>query len=110
MVEILRNNGTFFNELNRNVNNENLAKNTRTPSLVNTYQNEPKFQQAQNLSCNYARIGQQKFKDPFAFHMRPYDNYYDGRILRILDTLKINAKKDYPDVKTANPLKVAGYY
>jgi len=110
MVEILKNNGTFYNELNRIVKSEYDAENIRKPSLVNTYQNIPQFQQAENLSRNYARVGQQKFEDPFKFHARPLDENYDGRRLQILNTLKYNAKKDYADVKTANPLKVAGYY
>jgi len=110
MVDILKNNGTFFYELNRNAKNENLAKNTSIPSIVNTYQNEPKFQQVENLSRNYARTRQQKFKDPFAFKSRPLDESYDGRNLHLLNTIRYNATKDYPDVITANPLKVAGFY
>lgn len=110
MVEILKNNGTFFNDLNRRVKSEYDAENTRMPSVANTYQNIPQFQQAENLSRNYARVGQQKFEDPFKFHARPLDENYDGRRLQILNTLKYNAKKDYADVKTVNPLKVSGYY
>ena len=109
-MEILRNNGTFFNELKRNVKNEYDAKNTRRPSLANTYQNEPEFQRAFNLSRNYARTGQQKFQDPFAFHQRPNNFSYDGRKLAMLDTLKYNQKKDYPDVISKNYLKVVGFY
>lgn len=110
MVDVLRNNGTFFYELNRNTRYQKLAKETTIPSVVNTYQNEPKFQLVANLSRNYARVGQQKFHDPFAFHMRPYDNYYDGRKLQVLNTLRHNATVDFPDVITANPLKVVGFY
>jgi hypothetical protein len=109
-MEVIRNNGTFFNELNRNVKSEYLGVNTRMPSLANTYQNEPQFQQVQNLSYNYMRIGSQKFADPFAFHQRPNDFYYNGRITAILDTLKLTATRDKPDVITLNPLKVVGYY
>lgn len=109
-MEVLNNNGTFFYELNRNSKYENKANNTRIPSIANTYQNEPEFQKVENISRNYARVGQQKFADPFPIKSRPYDNYYDGRKLQILNTLKINATKDAPDVITKNPLKVVGYY
>jgi len=40
-MEVKKNNGTFFKELNRNVSNEFNAKNTRIPSIANTYKNEP---------------------------------------------------------------------
>jgi hypothetical protein len=110
-MEVLNRRAPFFyNQLNRNVKSEYDAENTRMPSVVNTYQNIPQFQQVQNLSRNYARVGQQKFEDPFKFHARPLDEKYDGRNLQILNTLKYNAKRDYPDVKTMNPLKVIGYY
>lgn len=109
-MEVLINNGTFFNILNRSVANEYLARNTRLPSLANTYQNEPQFQQVQNLARNYMRIGNQKFADPFAFHQRPNDFYYNGRRTAILDTLILNATRDKPDVITLNPLRVTGYY
>lgn len=109
-MEVITNNKTFFNELYRNVKNENKANNTRIPSVANTYQNEPRFQQAENLSRVYARKGQQKFADPFPIKSRPYDNYYNGRNLHILQTLQINATKDFPDVITKHPLKVVGYY
>lgn len=110
-MEVLNRRAQFFyNELSRISNNENKAKNTRRPSIANTYKNEPEFQQAQNLSRNYARIGQQKFGDPFQVQSRPYDDYYNGRKLQILESLMINSKKDKADVITANPLKVVGYY
>lgn len=109
-MEVLNNNGTFFYELNRNTKYEDISENTRTPSIANTYQNEPRFQQLENISRNYARVGQQKFADPFPIKSRPYDNYYDGRKLHILKTLAINANKDVPDVITKNPLKVVGFY
>ena len=100
----------FYNELNRRVKSEYDAENTRTSSIANTRQNEPEFQKAFNLSQNYARTGQQKFADPFAFHMRPNNFEFNGRNLGILNTLKQNAKKDYPDVITQTPLKVVGFY
>lgn len=109
-MEVLNNNGAFFYELNRNSKYENKANNTRTPSIANTYQNEPQFQQLENISRNYARTAQQKFANPFPIKSRPYDNYYDGRNLQVLKTLAINANKDVPDVITKNPLKVVGYY
>jgi hypothetical protein len=100
----------FFNELNRIKENEFKAQNTRMPSLVNTYQNLSDFQQTENLSRNYARTGQQKFEDPFAYKQRMMDNSYDGRKLDVLNTLKYNATKDSADVYTTYPLKVSGFY
>jgi hypothetical protein len=100
----------FYNELNRIKENEFKAENTRKPSLVNTYQNLSEFQQTENLSRNYARTGQQKFEDPFAYKQRKLDWTYDGRKLDVLNTLKYNATKDSPDVYTTYKLKVSGYY
>lgn len=82
----------------------------RMPSIANTYQNEPEFQKAENLSRNYVRTGQEKYADPFPNVSRPIDWNYDGRNLSILNTLEANRKKDYPDVITKHPLKVVGYY
>jgi len=109
-MEIQTNNGTFFNELNRNLKSEIDAKIARIPSLANTYQNEPAFQQLQNISRNYMRTGNQKFADPFAFKSRLNTEYYDGRNLNILKTLIYNSTRDVPDVKTQNPLKVVDFY
>ena len=109
-MEVLKNNGTFFYELNRITKYEQIAENTRMPSVANTTQNEPQFQNLFNLSCNYARTGQQKFADPFAFKTRLNNGYYDGRNLNVLKTLAINANRDTPDVFTTTPLKVVGFY
>lgn len=109
-MEVNENNGTFFYELNRSTKYEQIAVNTRMPSIANTSQNEPQFQKSLNLSNNYARTGQQKFADPFAFKSRLNNGYYNGRNLNILKTLAINANRDTPDVITANPLKVVGFY
>ena len=109
-MEVLKDNGTFFYELSRNVRSENKAENTRTSSVANTYQNLPQFQLVENLSRNYARKGQQKYADPFAYNQRMINWDYDGRNLNMLNTLRANAKKDYPDVITINPLKVVGFY
>lgn len=109
-MEVLRNNGTFFYELNKRKVYEDISENTRTTSIANTYQNEPKFQQLENLSRNYMRTGNAKFADPFPIKSRPYDNYYDGRKLNVLNTLAINATRDTPDVITTNPLKVVSFY
>lgn len=109
-MEVLTNNGTFFNELNRIANYEKKAANTRIPSIANTYKYESQVDKTFNLSYNYARKGQQKFADPFAFKSRLDNSFYNGRNLNILNTLKINAKKDSPDVITKTPLKVVGYY
>ena len=109
-MEILTNNGTFFKELNRIKDIELKAENTRMPSLVNTYQNIPQFQTAENLSRNYARKSQQKFEDPFKYNQRMLDWSYNGRKLDILNTLKYNATKDSFDITTKHPLKVSGFY
>ncbi len=109
-MEITTNNGTFFNELNRIKNYEMKAENTRSDSIANTYQNIPQFQIVENLSRNYARKGQQKFEDPFAFHQKPLPTKENGRNLDILNTLKFNQNKDHPELITINKLKVAGFY
>jgi hypothetical protein len=109
-MEIIRNNGTFFDILNRNAKSEYLGENIRKPSLANTTKNESQFQLVQNLSRNYMRTGNQIYADPFAFHMRPNNFSYDGRRVAVLDTLEVNATRDKPDVITLNPLKVVGYY
>lgn len=109
-MEVLNNNGTFFNDLNRNVKSEMVSVNTRTPSVANTYINEPEFQNVENRSRNYARTGQPKYADTFPIKSRPYDNSYDGRNLHILKTLEVNKSVDKPDVITINKLKVVGYY
>jgi hypothetical protein len=101
----------FYNELFNIANKENEARNTRMPSVANTYMTDASFQTVENLSRNYARSGQQKFADPFAFNMKPNTmEYNDGRNLSIFKTLKEYAKRDKPDVITTNPLTVVGYY
>lgn len=108
---IKQNANLFYNELYNIANKEQEARTTRIPSVANTYKNEPSFQQVENLSRNYARSGQQKFADPFAFNMKPNTmEYYDGRNLSIFNTLKQYAARDKPDVITVNPLTVVGYY
>jgi hypothetical protein len=109
-MEVITNNGTFFDIINRNIKSQYLAKNIRTPSIANTYKNEPLVQLNQNLSRNYRRSGNQQFADPFAFHTRPNNFSYDGRKLHMLNTLNVNANHDKVDVITLNPLKVVGYY
>ena len=111
MTQVLKNNGTFFNELNKNVKAEYEAKQQRPMSLSNTRQNEPEFQQAETKSRCYVRAGQEIYADPFAFHMQPLDQEYNARYHKdILSTLKYNATKNYPDVITKHPLKVVGRY
>jgi hypothetical protein len=109
-MEVRTNNGTFFNELNRRVKYEYDARNMRAPSIANTRQNEPQFQRNENLSRNYMRVGDQKFADPFAFKSRFDNGFYNGRNLNILDTIKYNSKRNFPDVITQTPLKVVGFY
>jgi len=110
MVSILKNNGTFFYELERKTSYQNKVAETKIPSVVNTYQNIPQFQNVENLSRNYRRTGNQEFADPFAQHSRPYYNEYNGRKLDIQNTLFMNQQKDIPDVISKHRLKVTGYY
>ena len=42
--------------------------------------------------------------------MKPNDFNYDGRKLQMLDTLKMNANTDKPDVISKYHLNVVGYY
>lgn len=110
-MEVIKQNAPlFYTELNRIVNSEYLARNIPIPSVANTYQNQPKFQQLENISRNYVRVGQQKFADPFPIKSRPDTSFYNGRNLNILNTLLFNSNKDKPDVITINPLKVVGFY
>ena len=107
MVDILKNNGTFFYELQRKANTNFYD---RKPSLANTTLNIPLYQTAENLSRNYARVGQAKYEDPFKFVMRPNNFEYDGRKLQVQETLLRNQEKDFPNVNTKHPLKVTGFY
>lgn len=101
----------FYNKLYKIANKEQESRTTRIPSVANTYKNNSEFQQVQNLSRNFARSGQQKYADPFAFNMKPNNmEYYDGRNLNIFNTLKQYATRDRPDIITINPLTVVGYY
>jgi hypothetical protein len=100
----------FFYQLSRNATDNIISNETRLPSISDTFQNRPQFQQVENISRNYARIGQQKFADPFVFHMKPNNFSFNGRKVAILDTLKFNAKRDKADVITVNPLRVVGFY
>lgn len=110
MVEYLKNNGTFFEQLNRIKDTENIYKNTRIPSVANTYQNEPQFEKVLNKSFNFIHQGYEKYADTYPIPIKPYYDDYDGRNLNMLNTLKLNASRDKPDVITLNPLKVVGYY
>ena len=103
-------NPTFFMELARIAKKENKDERIRTPSIANTFQNEPEFQKAETLSLNYARTGQQKFADPFAYNQRMLSWDNNGRNLHMLNSLEANATRSYPSVITANPLKVVGFY
>ena len=108
-MEVLKNNGTFFNDLNRIAKNEQVAENTRKPSIANTFQNQTTTDKTLVSSSSYTRQWQQKFKDPFAIKSRLDNGYYSGRNLNILNTLKFNAKKDKPDVITSNPYQFIGF-
>lgn len=105
---------TIFRDLNWITSKEYETKNTRIPSYVNTYQNNPTYQITENLSRNYVRSGQEKFADVYGNrygeNKRMIDWNWNGRNLFMLDTLEYNRKKDYPDVITKNSLKVVGYY
>jgi hypothetical protein len=110
MVSVLKNNGTFFYELQRRAYYQDIASQTKKPSVVNTYQNIPQFQQVENISRNYRRSGDAKYKDPFQVTSRPYYDDYDGRKLQIQKTLFMNQEIHQPDIITKYPLKVDGYY
>jgi len=99
-----------FKDLARIDKEERLDRETRMPSIVNTYQNEPKYQKAENLSRNYVRSGMQKFADPFPNNSRPLDWNYNGRNLHLLNSLEANRQRNFPEVITPNPLVVVGRY
>lgn len=100
----------MFRDLKRIDKEEKLDRETRIPSIVNTYQNEPQFQKVENLSRNYARSGEEKFADPFPNISRRLDWDFDGRNLHMLKTLEYNRQRDYPEVITKHPLQVIGRY
>jgi len=106
-MEVLRNRQFFFKDLKKKADAQFYV---RTPSIANTYINEPEFQQAENRSRNYARAGQAIYEDPFKFHQKPVNFYYDGRRLQIQETLFKNQEKDYPDVISKYHLKTVGFY
>lgn len=111
MATIIAANGAYnHHKIKQNALAEYTAKHTRIHSVADTYQNEPQFQTVENRSRNYARSGQQKFADPFAFNQKPYTWYFEGRNLDIYKTLKQNSHRDYPDVITLHKLKVVGHY
>ena len=107
-MEVLINNGTFFNELKRNAKNEQIAKNTRMPSIANTFKDEDKLDKILFSSSIYNKKWQQRFENPI-IKSRLDNSYYSGRNLNILNTLKINAKRDTPDVIINNPYKYMGF-
>lgn len=109
-MNVLVNNKTFFYELRRISGFEKLANNTRTPSIANTYQNQPEFQKAENRSRNYARKYQQAFDDPFKYRERMMDRFVDGNNVWILKSVMQNGRKDTPDVITINKLRTIDYY
>ena len=106
-MEVLRNREYFFKDLKRKSNAQFYI---RKPSIANTTQNEPEFQQAENRSRNYVRAGTAIYEDPFAFKQRPITFDYDNRKLQIQETLLKNAEKDYPDVTSTYHLKTVGFY
>jgi hypothetical protein len=111
MASIIKANVHFYNDrIKKHALNEYVGENTRKYSIANTYKNEPEFQPAENLSRNYARSGQQKFEDPFAFHPKPYNWYFEGRNQDIHNTLAYNSQQDYPEVITVSKLNVRDYY
>jgi hypothetical protein len=99
-----------YDKIEKNALAENQMKNTRPFCVANTYKNEPEFQQAENRSRNYVRSGQQKFADPFEFHPKPYNWYFEGRNLDIHKTLEYNKKNNYPELVSVNNLRVVGRY
>jgi hypothetical protein len=106
-MEVLKNREYFFKDLERKAAAQYYV---RKPSIANTRQNESEFQQAENKSRNYARSGQAKYEDPFAYHQKPINFDYDGRKLQIQETLFKNQAKHYPDVISKYHLKTVGFY
>ena len=100
----------YRHQIQKNVLNENQMKSTRPFCIANTYKYEPEFQTAENRSRNYVRKGVQKFADPFAFHPKPYNWYFEGRNLNIQKTLEYNQVTDHPELISKNNLKVVGRY
>jgi hypothetical protein len=108
-MEVLKNNGTFFNDLKRIARVQEVANNTRKPSIANTFQNETTTDKTLISSSSYSRKWQQKLANPFPIKSRFDNGYYSGRNLNVLNTLKINAKTDKPDVITTNPYQFIGF-
>lgn len=100
----------ILNGLKKNSFYEPINYNERMPSIANTYQPTNDLDKSIIRSTNYARIGQAKYEDPFPNNQRFLNWYENGRNLYLLNSLKDNKKRDYPDVITINPLKVSGYY
>lgn len=100
----------FYNQILKNARNEIEMKNTRPFCVANTYNNESEFQQVENLSRNYVRSGIQQFADPFAFHPKPYNWYFEGRKLDVQNTLEYNQVQNYPEFISQNNLRVVGRY
>lgn len=96
-MNVLTNNGTFFNELRRINQYEKNQFFTRSSSLSTTHKKEPLFQQAENRSRNYARAGQQVFREPAASKLRGITVYNEGRSLSILQSLERNQVFNTPD-------------
>lgn len=108
-MEVLTNNRTFFNDLKRIAKSQELAKNTRMPSIANTLQPETRIDNTLISMSKYSRKWQQEFSNPFPIKSRFDSGYYNGRNLNILNTLKFNAKIDNLDVMNSNSYRFIGF-
>jgi len=99
----------FFSILKRNRYYDNNYNNIR-PLGISKAQYIPTFQNSENKSRTIIRSGDQIFeKIPFETNKsRPLSFYEDGKITRVLDTIKYNSSKIYPTSYTAYPLNKIG--
>lgn len=93
-------NAHFFKDLSREATKELKDKEVRAGSIANTRQNIPLNEIAFNQSSLPYRKGHQVFLPTEQNISRPINWDWNGRNLFILNTLAMNAKRDYPDAIT----------
>ena len=104
------NSATLYRDLRKNDIYEKIARETKMPSVCNTYQNIPKDDPVLIKWSNYKRKGEYKYAEPFPNTSRPQQWNWDGRKLAMLNTLDVNSKPNFPDVITAYPQEIIGQY
>lgn len=100
----------LFKDLKREAVKELKDKEVRLPSLANTNQYIPEYQNAFNSAYLVNRKGSGIYA-PIPYEMntsRKLNWNYDGKNLGLLNSLKQNSKYDYSDVITAYPRKQIG--